>query len=147
MTLTKVNGISVNLVKKTQVSDETMKRNIKEYDPENFMEKFRDINLVTYTKKCKTEKCEAKPKKQELGIIAQEAEKLGILDLLIQNNSKDPDFEDDGVSSRYYVAYEKLNLVVLKAVQEMTKELEKKEVSLAQIQEANELIENAISKL
>merc|ERR1719378_1586441 len=103
-----------------------LNRNIKEYDPENFMEKFRDINLVTYTKKCKTEKCEAKQKKQELGIIAQEAEKLGILDLLIQNNSKDPDFEDDGVSSRYYVAYERLNLVVLKAVQEMTKELEER---------------------
>merc|ERR1711962_739423 len=64
-----------------------------------------------------------------------------------QSNSKNPDFVDDGVSSRYYFTYEKLNLIVLKAVQEMTKELEKKEVSLAQIQEANELIENAINKL
>merc|ERR1711962_639854 len=135
------------LGQKTQVSDETMKKNIEEYDPENFMEKFRDINLVTYTRKCRSERCEGKKKKQELGLIAQEAEALGILDLLIQNNSKNPDFVDDGVSSRYYFTYEKLNLIVLKAVQEMTKELEKKEVSLAQIQEANELIENAINKL
>ena len=94
-----------------------MKEDIESYDPEDFLQKFKKINLVTYRKKCKTDKCRNKPKARELGIIAQEAEALGIMNLLIENHTTDPDFVDDHESSRYFVDYEKLNVVLLKAVQ------------------------------
>merc|ERR1711970_26161 len=127
---------------KHQTSDETRKREIEEYDPPDLLEKFKQINLVTYKKKCRTEKCRNKNRPREFGIIAQEAEKLGIMDLLIENYSNDPDYVDDGKSSRYFVDYEKMNVILLRAVQKMTAEMESKEAMIKSLEENNNKIEN-----
>jgi len=46
---------------------------------------------------------------------------------LIDDVTVEPDYIDDGVSTRYFIDYERLNVVLLKAVQEMTTELHRKQ--------------------
>ena len=64
---------------KVCTSDERRKKEIEKFDPEDLLEKMKKINLVTYLKKCYTEKCRNSNRPREFGIIAQELEKLGIM--------------------------------------------------------------------
>jgi len=125
-------------------SDERRKRDIRPYEPKDFIEKFEKINVVTYNRKQKMGSKSNGPSR-EMGLIAQEAQKLGILDQLIDDVTVEPDFIDDGVSTRYFIDYERLNVVLLKAVQEMTTELHRKQEMVEELEKNNITLEGLLN--